>query len=193
MEDYYTHNLHDDILRYLRDKGSSTQSEIENEYTGFHNHEALIACREMVDEGYLSQNPNRTKFYITGKGKAFFYEGGYKKRIEKDKMREAYTDQLQASTLATNESVRQTNIATLSNFSIQKKLTTASIIVAGASALFALGSIFVSLILSDKQTPQILQKQSQTLDSIVKSQKEINSTLKKIATSLDTSRVRHLR
>ena len=85
-----------------------------------------------------------------------------------------------------------TNKFVIDNTRKQNRLTVASIVVAGASALFALGAIVAQL--SDSTDKEVrllreqLQTQSQIQEKMLQSQKGIDSSMKAFLQRSDTSR-----
>jgi hypothetical protein len=92
------------------------------------------------------------------------------------------TLQTNQSVIDTNQSVIQTNDFTIRNNRRQNRLTISSIIVAGGSALFALGSVIATLKDSTSEEVRLikqqLQTQSQIQEKMQQSQKGIDSSMK---------------
>lgn len=126
-----------------------------------------MALAQLEKDNYIIRGTNNTDYFnITALGQTFISNNGYEGQFTKEQKRDAYTDQLQTSTLATNASVQDTNRLTEKNYAIQKKLTCASIAVSVTAALIAAIALFRDTEGEMRNQNKILEKQRQTIDSI---------------------------
>lgn len=110
----------------------------------------------------------------------------YVKEIIRQQKQDDLIERQAKSTEETNKSVRRTNRFMRENAQRQINLTRASIIVAGASAIFAFGSIATTIIVAkmDSTSTEVqqlktqLQKQSQIQEQMSQYQKGLDSSLK---------------
>ncbi len=155
-----------------------------------------VLIRKLIADKYLDRF-GETLYQISFDGVQFHEYGGYKKEFFDKKfkeMAEHERDRLEKqqikSIIATNKSVEATNEFAIANGWRQNRLTIASIIVAGASALFALGAMYATLkdTTSEelKSLRQQLQKQSQVQEQMQQSQKGIDSSMKVFLQRSDT-------
>lgn len=96
------------------------------------------------------------------------------------------TARLMESTILTNESVRETNAATVQNLHFQKKAQIWTIVLGGLSTLFILTTIIQSAFDKTEQRLKDIQESMQTQSQ--KTQK-LDSSLQEIKTSIETKRI----
>lgn len=146
-----------------------------------------IVIIRTLKELLLIEDVNDTIIRLTSKG--WIFEGftlqreKIKLQIKKEHDKHILELKQLQSVIDTNNSVKKTNEFILENSKRQNNLTISSIIVAATSALFVLASIFVqSMDKTSKEAEQIkqqLKKQLQIEEQMQKSQKGIDSSLKK--------------
>lgn len=180
-----------DTVAYLKKHGGNYAAWIhvanENPEKQYIEQDALYVFAILANKGVLQKHDgvryNRETVLLTDKG--WEYET-YDKLIADENAEKQLTQEQITSATEANKSVKRTNRFVINNAKRQNRLTTASIVVAGASALFALGSIIVSLFVAanDKTSSEVqllrlqLQKLSQIQERMSQSQKEIDSSLK---------------
>jgi len=110
----------------------------------------------------------------------------YGKEAFDNEINKGETKRLTESTIETNQSVRDTNFATIQNMRFQKASQLCSLILAGLSVLFI--GISAYLQYQDKTAAKVqdlqqqLQKTSDTIKQLELSLKEINSSIQKLKT-----------
>ena len=195
----------DKILVALKTKGQTHYNNMtpENGWPEIEHKDAVLI--QLDYEGYIvNRNTPDTaisnrNYIISGKGLRLIDNGGFvgleaeKHRKEEEAKQRQTLEQKQIETgIATNESSIATNKFVIDNTRKQNRLTVASIVVAGASALFALGAIVAQL--SDSTDKEVrllreqLQTQSQIQEKMLQSQKGIDSSMKAFLQRSDTSR-----
>jgi hypothetical protein len=150
----------------------------------------LQESRLIEDVRLNNMSTNVTR--ITEVGEKVYLEEKKRREFETEKQKLEYdlakiTFQTNQSVLSTNANVQITNDFIRDNTNVQNRLTKLSLIVAGASALFAFGSIVTTIVVAKmddtpkaiQQLKQQLQKQSQIQEQMSQSQKEINKTFQK--------------
>jgi hypothetical protein len=126
-------------------------------------------------------------YFLSGKGWIYTM---YEDLLIKEKETETRIQQKEIldienikASIDTNKSIKTVSDKEPERFTSHKRLTISAIIVAGASALFTLASVYVNINdTTSKELQQIrtlLQRQVQILDSMQKSQKGIDSSLRK--------------
>ena len=135
-----------------------------------------MAIAQLAKDNYIRLGTNNPDYFnITALGQLFISNNGYEAQLAKEQKREAYTDQLQASTLATNKSVQDTNTITKTNFNIQKRLGYASLFVSLSAIIISTIALFRD---NEKETRQIYKEAEmhlRILDSIRQDLKAIQS------------------
>ena len=169
-----------DLKRGLQDVGNGYTPNAINYVT------EILVSKDLLRKNELHMIGNsiiEATYYLSTKG--WLYES-YDKIIEEENAeKQLLKEQIKSATEA-NKSVKLTNRFIINNSKRQNRLTTASILVASASALFALGSVGVSLYAASNEKTFLelqslklqLQKLSQIQEKMSQFQKGIDSSLK---------------
>ncbi len=96
------------------------------------------------------------------------------------------TSRLMESSILTNESVRETNIATINNLKFQKTAQKWTIGLGALSTIFIFSTIIQSAL--DK-TPQHLKNIEKTMQILTKKTEKLDSSLQEINASIETKRI----
>jgi hypothetical protein len=153
--------------------------------------EGSIQLQYAISEFYKVNKPlmDKTIAFLHGTGKYVVVRGATTQNLMIERNPNYETNQ---SVIKTNDSVQKTNAFIIQNSKRQNRLTIASIIVAGASALFAFGAMYTTL--NDTTSEELkslrlqLQKQSQVQEQMQQSQKGIDSSMKIFLERQDSSR-----
>jgi hypothetical protein len=165
------------------------------------NSHVRAAIKHLIQDNCIQYDPPGTQYYLMiGKGAQLYASGGYKEQLNNDKRKSEIKELLDSSALqtgnsviATNKSVSDTNnsIIKLNDVTIprfnkmQKNLTLLTVGIAALSCgAIAFSAYFSSKSITGEQLLQLnttLQENNRLLDSIRKSQKEIDSSLRLMA------------
>jgi hypothetical protein len=180
------------ILQRLYNGESTSRADQDNSLEGLSTSDRnrlAEAFEFIIAEKFLtSTDPNNsnyhTKYVISEVGKTAFDRHKERRDIAwRLQSQEQKTKDLQLDLLEANirmvESVISANTAAENNYKWQRKNGNRTIFFIAVSAFFSLASIVTTFALQDKQTPQLLKKQVQILDSISIFQKGIESSFRK--------------
>jgi hypothetical protein len=151
-----------------------------------------VALTKLLDDGHLTKYGSDDRFFKLGGDALIFKEnGGYKEQLKNEKRDNELRTLLNETNLKVGDSVIKTNDLVHTNTKKQEKLTRAALLIAAASAIISLFGLFKDFLKTDipKQlqipaTDSILQKTSQTIDTLNQNLYRIDYSLKALKDSL---------
>lgn len=145
------------------------------------------ALASLESEECIKKDSHSGNWYILlANGSSIYNSGGYRGRLDRERIAYDFKNQLDAANLSMSKSVEITNKAIQDNLSFQKKFGNRSLLIGAISAIFILATIILSITDNSKRKLDDIKTELSnikiSIDSNRISLEKINTFLKKSTT-----------